>query len=189
MKQNKYLLITGVLIFWVTCFYFLIRFFMGEVYYSKAQFYLDAGNYKKSLNFVDKALENNSNEPAYYRGRARSYLGLYLEFENDPKLKLLLKNTALVDLKKSTDLNTLNLASFRNAISLYYFLAYDNSSFVSITQNFYAYLKNNYPSDVGIYVAIAKYEKRLNLLEDYTKSLEKIKKLRPDLLEWHEDLR
>ncbi|OGC38962.1 hypothetical protein A3K42_00400 [candidate division WWE3 bacterium RBG_13_37_7] len=53
-----------------------------------------------------------------------------------------------------------------------------------IVHDFYAWVKTTYANDAGVLVSIAEYEKKLGWSEDYEKTLQMIKVLRPDLLNW-----
>jgi hypothetical protein len=104
------------------------------------------------------------------------------------------------DLKKAEDLNPDNLVTLRNSIPLYYFLAVEDvflrsgpdnldQEYSSETIAFYEKIKERYWSDVGVILSVAKYEKRLGLTDEYRKSVNRVRELRPDLLDWHESLR
>ena len=58
--------------------------------------------------------------------------------------------------------------------------------YIGYVKEFYNETKNNYPNDAGVILGVAKYEKKLGLEESYQNSVERIKFLRPDLLDWNE---
>jgi hypothetical protein len=147
--------------------------------------------------YIEKALSLNSKEPNYYRHRAKIYFSSTVNKTEKEKTKL--KDLAITDLETSFDLNTNNLATIRNNVPLYFFLAnYElseaasdanvDNKYLPFTLKYFDYTKRYTPNDVGTFVATAKYEKRLNQQESYDKSIQNIKILRPDLLEWHPDL-
>ena len=64
-----------------------------------------------------------------------------------------------------------------------------DQAFLPETKNFYEKIKNISPNDAGVYVLLAKYEKRLGLNDEYNASVKIVEELRPDLLEWHENFK
>jgi len=104
------------------------------------------------------------------------------------------------DLVKAQELNAENPANTRGLIPLYYLLAITNLTidtqagtvdynsddyYKGLAQNYFRQVLNMYPNDVGVATELAKYQKLLGLQDDYGKSVEQIKTLRPDLLEWY----
>jgi len=56
-------------------------------------------------------------------------------------------------------------------------------------KEFFQNTKDKYWHDAGVISTIAKYEKRLSFLTEYQESVNRIKEIRPDLLEWHPSFR
>jgi hypothetical protein len=56
--------------------------------------------------------------------------------------------------------------------------------YVAIAKQHFDRLVQTYPYDVGVLVLAAKYQKKLGLTADYISTTERIRLLRPDLLEW-----
>ncbi|MFA6981529.1 MAG: O-antigen ligase family protein [Patescibacteria group bacterium] len=145
-----------------------------------------------SLSYITKAVKKNPNEPNYPKQAARIYTAKSAE---SPEAKAL----ALENIEKAYALNPGNLATKRDVIPLYFFLAVrdiklpegsDNtdSKYLPIAVNYFATLKNEYPTDAGTLVDIARYEKRIDL-ESYEKTREMVENLRPDIITWHESFR
>lgn len=148
---------------------------------------------EKSLELINTAIQLNPNEPIYYRGRARIYIASLVSLSGS----VALKEQALNDMKHSYELNPLSLATVKNLISLYSFLAAKDltlppssenvdSVYLEHAQSFYSKIKDISPNDVGMYTILAKYQKRLGLTKEYEYSVSRVDFLRPDLLQWHE---
>jgi hypothetical protein len=176
----------------------LLGMYVADVYYERSQALISEGNIVTAAVYANEAILKNPLEPNYYRGRARVNIAQLINANQQEKE--LIKLAALNDLKTAYDLNTNNLVTIRNAVPLYYFLAAKDLSqpgssenvdekFLPVTRSFYQMTKRKFPNDVGVYVLVAKYEKRLGLTDDFNASLERIKQLRPDLLDWQESLR
>jgi len=110
------------------------------------------------------------------------------------------KEEGLKNLEKAYDLNPKNLATLRNSIPLYYFLAAEDmekagtgenidTDYLSVTRTYYSALKNNYENDLGLYADIAKYEKKLGLVEDFNQTKIRAAAMRENIIEWHESFR
>ncbi|RJR26933.1 hypothetical protein C4561_04105 [candidate division WWE3 bacterium] len=183
--------------------FYMIKYFSSvysaDVAFEEGQKYMSAGDYETALLKANKSIRLNPMEPNYYRGRAKVYLAYLVEVNNRDSQKIL-KQAALEDLKTAYSLNPHNLVTIRNSIPLYYFLAAEDltrpgnednvdEEFLPETIYFYKLVKDISPDDVGVYVLLAKYEKRLGLFEAYQESVEKVRELRPDLLEWHESFK
>jgi hypothetical protein len=174
-----------------------MRMYSADTYFKKSQTLIGTGEEKLVLKDATKAISLNPYEPNYYRGRAKVLIVRSLPYSNkNSELKLQI----LADLKKAYTLNPTNLVTIRNSIPLYYFLAVKDLSltsgpknldeeFVNYTKDFFAITKDAYWNDAGVIASLAKYEKKLGLDTEYEKSVERIKILRPDLLEWHESFR
>ena len=172
--------------------------YLADTANKKSQKYFDQGSVQKALDYANKSVELNPYEPFYYRTRAKTYI-LQTTGQNTDTINSF-KALALKDILKSQDLNTQNLATLRGLVSLYYFLALQNvgavandgvpgnninSFYLEIAQSYYKNLSTNYPTDVGVLVLMAKYQKMLGLNIDYRVTHEQIKALRPDLLDWY----
>lgn len=176
---------------------FAVNYF-ADLNYSRAQKLLTQSDITGALKYANASIKLNPMEPNYYKGRARILIAATYAADNDKKQTL--KSLALEDLQMAYNLNPSNLVTVRNIIPLYYYLAVDDLSstqgdakldelYVTSAKSFYNQIQNISPNDVGVYALLAKYEKRLNLNEEYNYSLVKVKNLRPDLLEWNENLK
>ena len=189
----KTLLITLIVGVYLYLNFYIFKFYNADIYYKKGQEYIKKGEEKKALYFADKAVIANPLEPNYYRGRAKVNTVLLVSSQDKQKIK----QKIFEDLTKSFELNKNNLVTIRNSIPIYYFLAvgdiykapsnnnYDER-YIGYVKEFYNETKNNYPNDAGVILGVAKYEKKLGLEESYQNSVERIKFLRPDLLDWNE---
>ena len=193
----KKLLISLIIVLYGLSLFIFISVYRADVSYKKARDSVAERSPAKGLEFINKAIEINSMEPAYYRERARIYL--VISANRDREAVRVLKNTALEDLRTAHFLNPGNVVTTRNSIPLYYFLSAGDLTeaagpenvdyrFVPYTKEFYRYAKTVSSNDVGIYVALAKYENRLGFSNELAESTEKIRLLRPDLFDWHESL-
>ena len=192
-----------VLIVTLTIAYLMlaIKFFTlynADVLFERADDLLSEGEIALSLERMNRAVEKNPNEPIYYRGRAKAYLSATVN--QDMETEAVLKKLALADLEKAYSLNPKNLATLRNSVPLYYFLTVDDLSrsgnpqnvdteFLPYTIDYYRRVESIAGNDVGIYVLLAKYRNKLGLEQDTLNALERIRELRPDLLDWHDSLR
>lgn len=184
--------VVGLFIFWV---FLCVRYYTADVYFKKSQDYLKKGKYSEALVYINKSVNLNPNEPNYYRGRAK-ILTISLVEKQKPDLK----NLIYEDLNKAINLNQNNLVTLRNSVPIYYFLAVkdifgamsiENTDdyYISQTKNFYKDFKNKFSNDIGVVTLIAKYEKKLGLIKEYKESEDIVRKIRPDLLNWHESFR
>jgi tetratricopeptide (TPR) repeat protein len=176
----------------------LFDIYYADVLFKSSEKLLGRSEAGMSLERINEALKRNPNEPIYYRHRAKIYL--FSTVGKDADAISFLKKKAYADLEKARGLNPKNLATLRNSVPLYYFLASkdlqlpagpDNidPGYLEIADSYYDRLSLVSPRDVGIQVLLAKYRDRLYLNEDVKESIENIRDLRPDLLEWHESLR
>ncbi len=155
----------GIIYFWLV----VLNIFRAEIFSAKSENSLNKQEFSLALEYANRATRLNPNEPAYLRRRAKILLLFPLAGQKE-------KDLARKDIQKAILLNPHNLATLRNSIPLMYQLS---------PQTFYRKLYNTYPSDAGILVSLAYYQRKLRLEEDLQKTLSQIKKLRPDLLEWH----
>ncbi len=170
------LLLTGCLVgLWVK----LGSVFLADFYSAKSEKAFGKMDLAKALKYSTEAIELNPKEESYYRRRAKV-------------LVLVSKEEALRDILFAIELNPKNLATLRNVLPLMYLLSLQNPPEVTVdtnylpkTQEFCAYLFERYPNDAGILVSLAHYQKKLGLEADLSQTLTRIKRLRPDLLEWH----
>jgi len=172
--------------------------FAADVYAKSSIKAFEAGDPAKALQLASAAITLNTREQYYYRLRAKALLVYAVQFDN---LKLQeLKKLVYADLVKAQELNAENPANSRGLIPLYYLLAITNLTidtqagtvdynsddyYKGLAQNYFRQVLNMYPNDVGVATELAKYQKLLGLQDDYGKSVEQIKTLRPDLLEWY----
>ena len=197
LKKSKYLskvlLMSAVICGYLYLNFYIFKFYNADIYYKKGQDYIKEGKTAEALHYADKSVTLNPLEPNYYRGRAKVNTVLLVSSQD----KQTIKQRIYDDLKKALELNKDNLVTVRNAVPLYYFLAvgdvyktpgkdnYDEK-YIDYVKEYFNDTKNKYPNDVGVVVGVAKYEKKLGLEESYQGSVNRIKLLRPDLLEWHE---
>lgn len=171
------------------------RIYSADKLSVQATDYLREGEHKRALESIDKALELNPAEPSYYRTRSLVYLTAGVLEKNANKMHEY-KNNAYADLQKSLALNPDNLVTARNLVPVYYFLANNNPEgapgiqnhdpeFINETTEFFQMLKSKYSRDAGVISLVAEYERKLGLTDDYEKSKEMIRNLRPDLLDWY----
>lgn len=173
------------------------NYYKADVNYKTERNLFEEGKAVEALPKINAAIENNPNEPAYYRERAKNYL--VLGANQDMETKKELKKYALADLSRSLQLNPQNLATIRNNTAIYYYLAVDDlnkpgtadnvdSQYINLVEQYLTKYKNEYKNDLGVQVLVSTHEKKLGLNENYNETLENIKRLRPDVLKWHPDL-
>lgn len=170
------------------------KLYLADVYANMSGAYLSNGEFSKAVDYSSRAIKNNPEEPSYYRVKAKVLLAnLILQDEREQKET---KKEVLNDLIKAQSLNGKNLATLRNSIPLYYFLAVKDleqpvtennldQDYLPVTQNYYQDLKVKYPNDLGLLTDLADYEKKLFLLQDYQETVNMVETLRPDVLQWH----
>ena len=198
LPKFKFVLLPIIIIWSLYLFslYFLGRYYYADVNFKKSQELIGMGFEDEALYCADKSVSLNPLEPNYYRGRAK----VNTVFLVSSKETSVVKESIYNDLKKAVGLNPDNLVTVRNSIPLYYFLVVDDifltpgsdnldETYSSEVIHFYEKTKERYWSDVGVIVSIAKYEKKLGLIKEYEKSVERINDLRPDILDWHESFR
>lgn len=190
-------LIKSVLIFVnIVLIAIFVQFFVADTKAKNIDYLVKELEFTQALESANQALNLNSREPYYFRQRAKVYILLAAQENTD---QAVYKEQALKDLQAAYALNTENLATIRNSIPYYYFLAKANMSlkqhanvkagldeeYAQTTRTFYKTTKNRFPTDAGVIATIAKYEKLLGFDDDYEDSINALKKLRPDLLEWY----
>lgn len=171
-------------------FWSLLRnIYTADQFAEKAERYLSKLDTENAEKLIDKAIEKNKYEPNYYRLKAKILI-----------IGAADKKEVLSNLQKSLSLNKDNLVTLRNCMPLYYFLATKNinvtsgvenidENYIVTTREYFNFVKEKYSHDAGAVSLVAKYEKKLGLTDDYAKSVEIVRGLRPDLLEWHESFR
>lgn len=171
----------------------VLSFYRADINYKKSQELIKITEAESAIFYANKAVGLNPFEPNYYRGRAKINTTFLVKNEDSEKIK----EGIYSDLKKAENLNPNNIVTIRNSIPIYYFIAVkdlyissgaDNidPNYIAPVSDFYKKAKSDYWSDVGVLVSVAKYEKRLGIVDEYGKSVSRIKELRPDILEWHE---
>lgn len=176
-----------------------IRIFFADINYKKSQAMLDEDYSGSAMSLSEKAVNQNPFEPNYYRGRAKVNL-IKLLYVEDLPTKSQIKERILADLVKAYSLNENNLVTIRNIFPLYYFLAVKDinlgtaenntdSKYLEITKDFLESNKKRFWNDAGVVASVAKYEKKLDFIQEYGESVQRIMELRPDLLDWHESFR
>lgn len=193
-KVREVILLIPLWVFYIFIVSKMFSFYNADINYKKSQELIkNAYNDDEALFYADKSILQNPFEPNYYRGRAKVRTVSLLISQDTGYVK----NEMYKDLKKAEELNENNLVTTRNSIPLYYFLAVDDVYKGSGEENlderyatqaieFFEKTKKRYSNDVGVILAVAKYEKKLGLSENYNESVSRIEKLRPELPEWHE---
>lgn len=194
-KATKFIKIILVLLIAGEFFSICYNNYSADKMYEKAKDALDQTELSNAFDYAESAIKLNPLEPNYYRMRARVLVN-YLPYK-DKSVRTFTKQLIVQDLQNAYYLNTRNLVTMRNLIPLYYFVAAEDVSvpaspknvdpyFIETTKSYYANIKDYSVNDAGVYALLAKYEKRLNLTEEYNASVEKVRALRPDLLDWYE---
>lgn len=182
------LMVRTIAIFVISIFYlvFVKKFaslYLADVYYAASRHELEDGQLGEAGDHIIKAIKLNAKEPAYFRQRAKILLATMIWVDDGDEIR----ESTLDDLEKAQELNPHNLATLRNSIPLYYFLAADDEqTYVPVTRDYYKELKDVYQNDLGMYADVARYEKRLGLEDEFENTKQKARELRPDVLEWHE---
>ncbi|MFZ2663843.1 MAG: hypothetical protein WAX66_00560 [Patescibacteria group bacterium] len=194
IKRNIFLI--ALWIIFLIASLLLCRVYIADIYFKKSQVLLKIGDGEDSLLYANKSVSLNPFEPNYYRGRAKVNTVRLVSIDSTGDMKEFI----LFDLQRALDLNPSNLVTIRNSIPLYYFLAVKDlntgsgvgnidEGYISYTKEFFRNTKNSYWNDAGVISSVAKYEKKLGLVDEYEESVERIKELRPDLLEWNDSFR
>ncbi len=151
----------------------VFNLFVADIYFASSRQLFEKKAYDQALQHAIDSIRLNANEPSYYRQAARAYLGI-----GD-------LNFTLSNLNKAQRLNDKNLTTLRNALPIYFAIAKSNDAYLGNALNYYNDLKNKYPNDLGVLADIAKYETELGAEQNYNETVEMVKNLRPDILEWH----
>jgi len=176
-----------------------IRIFFADINYKRSQALLNGNYLESAVNLSEKAVSQNPLEPNYYKGRAKVYLIKFL-YVKDLSIKSQIKEKILADLEKAYFLNENNLVTIRNIFPLYYLLALKDinletfqnntdSKYLEVTKEFLEFNKKRFWNDAGVIASVAKYERKLGLVREYSESVQRIMELRPDLLDWYESFR
>lgn len=172
---------------YILLIYTFINIYRADSYAKSAETALKELDLSLAQKLAKKSIRLNPNEPYYYRLLAKVYLTNSLTDKT-------YKDKTLSLLDASLKLNTNNLATIRNNTPIYYYLALNNvvdnkstvdKKYVKFASVHMTNYKKIYPNDLGLIVLFAKYEKKLNLIENYNESIERIKILRPDILTWY----
>lgn len=181
--------------------YLNIQFFkqyLADVASKESDLYFERGDVIKALALANRSIKMNPHEPFYYRQRAKTYM-LTTMGQSADEISYI-KASTLKDLLRAREVNPDNLATLRGEISLYYLLALSNLTeasqqksqdnttdifYLGLAKDYYQTLSERFYDDAGVLTQIAKYQKMLGLENDYQNSVERIRILRPDLLEWY----
>lgn len=199
MQAKKVLGSLIIIVLWLSVIISFAKIYLADIYFGYSENLLADGENIEALLAVNKAIKYNNQEPSYYRQRAKVYVASTANALQGSKELEDLKQLALQDLITGHEINPKNLATIRNSTPLYFYLANKDLSLTAtkenldpeyseITKEYLIQMQNYLPSDVGVQVLAAKYQKRMNFENDLKESRERIKELRPDLLEWHPDL-
>ncbi len=169
---------------------FVVRMYLADVYLVKARSFFEMSDYKQVIKYADKAIAQNNLEPSYHVYRANAVVLQTLALK--PEVAAYLKLQALADIEYAISLNKINLVTLRNALPVYFYMAYNAADdysyseeyFLQQTKLYITMLKTFYPNDAGVLVEIAEIENALQMESEYNGTVEMIKALRPDLLEW-----
>lgn len=159
--------------------------------YALAQRALKDSDYPHALELSQRARSQNPNEPRYFYGKAKVLLTQLPNSSKGDILHLLVS---------AENISPHNLVTLRNIAPFYYYLAVEDlkkpegiqnidQTFLPITLAFLEKLSVTYPDDVGVQVLTATYERKLGQTELFNSKIEKIRLLRPDLLEWQPGLK
>jgi len=140
--------------------------------YMAGQKELSKGNIEKAIEYANKSIRKNPEEPRYRYGRAKILLASTVDSTDKDNEKV----NAHKDLIKAQTLNPKNLVTLRNIVPLYYFLSIHDltqtnsnenidETYIKHTESYLKTLKQEYPNDLGVHILAAKYEKKLNLIE------------------------
>jgi len=184
MKKILILLLIIVYVFAIKNFG---KLYKADLYYKNAQKLLSSEKGNRAIRSAGIAINFNPNEPRYRLLEAKIFLTT-----RDGNLKA----KAVKDLEKAYNLNPKNLVTIRNSVPLYYLIAINDMykkpgrenldiKYIGTVKKFFSDTKQKYPNDVGVYVLIAGYEKKLGFDAEYKSSIERIRELRPDLLQWY----
>lgn len=196
--MRKLLKIFLIAVLWLGTFFWTRTVwdnYSADAHYEKSQHQIDSGDYYEALESINSALTLNPYEPNYYRGRARiNVISLsVVQEEFIPEIKKEIQD----DLIHAYILNPDNLVTMRNLVPLYYFIATKDITvredsanldpeYLENTKSFIQRLKDRFVNDAGVYVLVARYEKRLGLTKEFGDSVKRINVLRPDLLDWYQ---
>lgn len=178
--------------------YGTIRIFLADINYVAARENIRVGKADIALNHIEKAILYNKNEPRYFLELGKIYTAIAAG--KDLNLTKKTKANAIAALEHARKLNPKNLLVLRNSIAVYYFLAFNDISttadlskvdkeYLKITKKYFQEVKSTYKNDLGVIVLIAPFEKNLGLEEEFDKSIQAIKLIRPDILEWYPPIR
>lgn len=170
--------------------------FLADVFSYRAEKAYDKGYVEEALKFSNVATNLNKKEPFYFRQKAKILIITSSGISGENMAGM--KKEALEDMLYSKNLNPTNLATLRGLIPLHYFLTLQDLRGASLGENssfdfeyfagaraYYNFMFATYPNDVGILTQLAKYQKLLGLSDDYNLTLNRVKELRPDLLNWY----
>ena len=172
---------------YILLIYTFANIYRADSYAKSAETALKELDLSLAQTLAKKSIQLNPNEPYYYRLLAKVYLTNSLTDKT-------YKDKTLSLLDASLKLNTNNLATIRNNTSIYYYLTLKSAGdgkntvderYTKFASSYMTKYKKIYPNDLGLIVLFAKYEKKLNLMENYSESIERIKLLRPDILKWY----
>ena len=194
--MTRKLLVLPIWTIYLFVIFVFIKMFLADVYFRKSQDLLKKESTEKALSFANKAVSFNPLEPNYFRGRAKINIVRLGSLGNSK----FLKEAVLNDLKIAYSLNPQNLVTIRNSIPLHYFLTMKFMVLGPVTENldenylqpainYLERAKKVYWTDAGVITEVAGYEKKLGLDADYQESVDRIRQIRPDLLEWHDSFR
>lgn len=198
LNINKILKIVLIFLIYIFCIYNILRVFVADIYFQKAGKQLEEIHLDEAFKLNSKAISLNSKEPQYYIQQAKI---LMLNTANEKSGAYIpTKNLIYTYLTKALYLNPNDLVSKLDILPVYALLSTKNILDSEIYPNniddkyedsmylFIENLKKDYPNDVGVIAKCAYYEKRFGFDTEYQQSIERIKILRPDILEWYPTL-
>lgn len=184
---------TIVIALYILCSIFIGRIYRADVYAKKSEIALKQLEIDDSLTYARKAAKLNPNEPYYQRAYGKALLTKSLNNKA-------YKSQVLNAVKKAEKLNGINLATLRNNVPIYYYLALEDITskkkannnidtyYYKEAERYFKQVKTSYPDDLGVAVLIAKHELLLGMTAEHAKSIENITRLRPDILNWYQGL-
>jgi len=191
MKKISLVFITIIYLLLMTIYWQTLS---ADESYVSSRKALKSSDFQTALEQANKSIKKNPREPRYYYGRAKVLLSSNVNLT--PEERPYMKKLAEEDLLTAQKINPNNLVTLRNMIPIYYYLAVEDLNqqatgenidpeYLKVTNDYYQSIKHYSPTDVGIYTLLAKYEKKLGLIDGLEESTQNIQRLRPDLLQWY----
>lgn len=167
--------------------------FVADIFYFSGRKELKANNAVVAEYYLNRAIYYNETEPRYYRELAKNQILQSSRVDSDEQKRILLEKASVL-LTYSITLNEDNLVSLRDALPVFYLISKESGSAEDreTSNEWLQIASNRHEKDLGVQILVAKYSHKnstSNEDTEFTKIiLEKIRNLRPDVLEWHPEL-